>query len=407
MADDRRYEALERAFTEFSKQVSKSLETIGKELDSIHKRMADGEAATVRTSSDLGTFKELVRDDLETLDDRVDDALFTPSHYGPAGGGAGAVAAYAVREAGESQDPEFEIYLPPGCLVVAGTEVDVAEATRLEGGSEQDWYKLGFDEGPVYLYVTSRHSDDMTSQANSGEINPSSDTIDGHYDRVTSVEDGEVEVEFSDTLRESAEEPDDCDGWMDCVKICDIGTPEGEGDGTPRVSQVTLGTLVLHGPPSEPMLAFPVDRWDQYDNGVQRASSTDPEETTAGELLQFHRAPDGCVGFSAPLQVIASGTVTARLHPSNTPGVPSVLDIAGMGVDSDDLRDLIDDLIGDTSDSESGVGVVSLVGNTPDSQVISGRVDFDTEQNSNVLITTTAGSGTDATNHVKIGVYYV
>lgn len=92
MADgsNKSYETLERAFTEFSRRVSKSLETIGKELDSIHKRMADGEAATVRTSSDLGTFKELVRDDLETLDDRMDDALFTPSHYGPPGdGGSG------------------------------------------------------------------------------------------------------------------------------------------------------------------------------------------------------------------------------------------------------------------------------------------------------------------------------
>lgn len=393
VGSNKSYETLERAFTEFSKQVSKSLETIGKELDSIHKRMADGEAATVRTSSDLGVFKELVRDDLETLDDRVDDALFTPSHYGPAGGD-GAVAAYAVRKTGEPQAPEFEIYLPPGCLVVAGTEVDVAEATRLEDGSEQDWYKLGFGEGPVYLYVTSRHSDDMTSQANSGEINPSADTIDGHYDRVTSVEDGEVEVEFSDKSRESAEEPDDCDGWMDCVKICDIGTPEGEDDGTPRVSQVTLGTLVLHGPPSEPMMAFPVDRWDQYANGIQRDSPDDPEETTAGELLQFHRAPDGCVGFSAPLQVKASGTVTARLYPSNTPGVPSVLQIAGLTDDSDDS---------DSSDSS----VVSLIGNTDTSVEIAGRVDFDTEQNSNVLITTTAGSGSDMTNHVKIGVYYI
>lgn len=89
MVDDSKYDALERAFAEFSKRVSKSLETIGKELDAVHKRLADGEAASVRTSSDLGTFKELVRDDLEELDDRVDDALFTPSHYGPAGEGDG------------------------------------------------------------------------------------------------------------------------------------------------------------------------------------------------------------------------------------------------------------------------------------------------------------------------------
>ena len=92
MADgkDRSLEALERSFIEFSRKVSMSLESIGKELDSIHKRMADGEAASVRTFADLGAFKELVRDDLEELDDRVDDALFTPSHYGPAGDGDGA-----------------------------------------------------------------------------------------------------------------------------------------------------------------------------------------------------------------------------------------------------------------------------------------------------------------------------
>lgn len=403
MADgkDKSYETLERSFVEFSKQVSKSLETIGKELDSIHKRMADGEAASVRTSADLGMFKELVRDDLESLDGRVDDALFTPSHYGPTGDG-GTVAAYTVRTVSDGAGGRAaEIYLPEGCLVVAGTEVDVAEATRLEGGSEQDWYKLGFDEGPVYLYVTSRHSDDMTSQANNGEINPSADTIDGHYDRVTSVEDGEVEVEFSDTPRESAEEPDDCDGWMDCVKICELLVE----DDAVRVAQVTLGTLVLHGPPSEPMLAFPVDRWDQYDNGVQRVVSSDPMETTAGELLHFHRAPDGCVGFSAPLQVKASGSVTARLHPSSTPGVPSILNIVGMGIDSDDLRDMIEDLFG--SDSESGVGVVSLIGNTNMSQEIAGRVDVDTESDANVKITTTGGAGLDTTNHMKIGVYYL
>ena len=89
MADekDRSLEALERSFIEFSMKVSKSLESIGKELDSIHKRMADGEAASVRTSADLGAFKELVRDDLETLDNHVTDAFFTPSHYGPAGDG--------------------------------------------------------------------------------------------------------------------------------------------------------------------------------------------------------------------------------------------------------------------------------------------------------------------------------
>lgn len=398
MADEnsRSYDALEKSFIEFSKKVSKSLEAIGKELDSIHKRMADGEAASVRTSADLGVFKELVRDDLETLDDRVDDAFFTPSHYGPTGDG-GAVAAYAVRAA-ESGGTEFEIYLPQGCLVVAGTEVDVADAVRLEEGSEPDWYKLGFDEGPVYLRVTSRHSDDMTAQANSGELNDGNDTIDAHYDRVTAVMDGEVDVELTDVPGDAAVEPEDCGGWLDCVKICEL-SEDGE------VTQVTLGTLVLHGPPSEPMLAFPLERWEQYDNGVQRAVSSDPEEETAGELLQFHRSPDGCAGFSVPLQVKASGSVTARLHPSDTPGVPSTLNIVGMGIDSDDLRDMIEDMFG--SDSDSGTGVVSLIGNTSGSQEVAGRIDISAEPNSNVKITTTRGTGADTTNHVKIGVYYI
>lgn len=324
------YEALERSFAEFSRRVKESLDAIGRELDSIHKRMADGEAAAVRASSDLGTFKELVRDDLEALDDRVDDALFTPSHYGPSSDGA--TAAYTVRSVDAGGGPEFEIYLPAGCLVVAGSEVDVAAAASLEEGSGADWYKLGLDEGPVYLHVTSRHSGDMTLQAGDGDLNDGDD-LDAHYDRVTSVMDGQVEVEFSDASRESASGPEDCEGWLDCVKICDLG-----GDDGPSVAQVALGTIVLDGPPTEPVLAFPADRWERYDNGVQRSAPSDPAEETAADLLQFSRGQDGCARFSAPLQVVASGRVSARLYAPASPGTPAVLDINGFGDDDDEVE---------------------------------------------------------------------